>query len=128
MGEKKFTLELDVPSSITILESSVSEEVLSALKAEVLATVQPLVEESARRMVAQRLGIAPAGSPPTAEPPKAQGNALRELNVSLARGEITKEEYLAMKAELGTQRKPCRSCGKDIESNALFCRFCGVRQ
>lgn len=127
MDERKFTIEFAVPKSISILEPSVAGEVLLQLKEEVSNAVTPLIEETARRIVAERIGLTTGA--PVQEQKKSPEEALRELNVSLARGEITKEEYLKTKSDLaGTQKQSCKKCGKEIEASANFCRFCGGKQ
>lgn len=127
MDEKKFSIEFAVPKSISILEPSVAGEVLSQLKGEISAAVTPLIEETARRIVAERIGLT-AGTPAQGQK-KSPEEALRELNVSLARGAITREEYLKTKSDLaGAQKQSCKKCGKEIEASANFCRFCGGKQ
>jgi hypothetical protein len=127
LDEKKFTIEFAIPKSISILEPSVAGEVLSQLKGEILGAVTPLIEETARRIVAERIGLA-TGVPVQGQQ-KSPEEALRELNVSLAHGAITKEEYLKAKSDLaGAQKQSCKKCGKEIEASANFCRFCGGKQ
>lgn len=125
MDEKKFNLELPLPKSIAILDPKIAEEVITQLKIELAGTIESLISEAAKRIVAQRLDLLESAQVPK----KSSEESLKELNIQLAQGAVTKEDYFAKESKLSApQKKPCKMCGNELEMQANFCRFCGTKQ
>lgn len=133
---EKFSIEIEVPGFVKLLEDKVAQEVLKEVEEEIRGDVSKLASHSARRIVSQRLGLTEGQSierevekfEAIEEEPEIDeiSEALKNLNLQLKKGEITKEEYEELKRAIQPP-STCSNCGKDLEEGALFCRFCGTK-
>lgn len=58
-------------------------------------------------------------------------DALQKLKLSLAQGEIDEPTFQELKELISAGaphgRVTCKKCGRELESTAKFCRFCGAQ-
>ncbi|MFQ6088555.1 MAG: zinc-ribbon domain-containing protein [Candidatus Methanofastidiosia archaeon] len=123
---EKFSIEIEVPGFVKLLEDKVAQEVLKEVEEEIRGDVSKLASHSARRIVSQRLGLTEGQSIEEELEIDEISEALKNLNLQLKKGEITKEEYEELKRAIQPP-STCSNCGKDLEEGALFCRFCGTK-
>jgi len=99
MEKEEFQIKLKIPEFVKILDETVRTEVLKETEKRIKPNVEKEFYMAAKEVISEKLEIL--------ETPK----------------EFSKEQ----KPSPPKKTKHCPKCGKEIDTDAKFCRFCGAK-
>ncbi|MEA1993140.1 MAG: zinc ribbon domain-containing protein [Euryarchaeota archaeon] len=100
MKEEAFTMKLEVPEFVQILDETIRKEVLEEVEEKIRPELEKEFRLTAREIISKKLELMESEEKET-------------------------EKKEAPKPEKKT--KHCPKCNKEIDKDARFCRFCGAK-
>ncbi|MCK4432703.1 MAG: zinc ribbon domain-containing protein [Methanomicrobia archaeon] len=101
MEKEEFHIKLKIPEFVKILDEPIREEVLKEVEKKIRPDVEREFHQAAKEAINKKLDL--LETPKKQKPPS------------------PKEEKTPVK-----KTKHCPKCGKEIDTDAKFCRFCGA--